>query len=129
MALAVCSGALLACSFGMAPSSLAVTPQGRVNAAGAPAATIMDNVPMKNIQPFGMCSSLANPQVAAATAAAQGVLTPQPCQPVISAPWTPGSPTVLIGTMPALSASCTLMCAWGGMITVSVAGQFTVNVP
>lgn len=129
MALAVCNGALLACSFGMAPSSLTVTPQGRVNAAGAPAATIMDNVPMKNIQPFGMCSSLANPQVAAATAAAQGVLTPQPCQPVISAPWTPGSPTVLIGTMPALSASCTLMCAWGGMITVSVAGQFTVNVP
>lgn len=30
-----------------------------------PVATIMDHVPMKNVMPFGMCQSMANPAVAA----------------------------------------------------------------
>ena len=34
-----------------------------------PTANIMDNKPMLNILPFGMCASLANPTVAAATTA------------------------------------------------------------
>jgi hypothetical protein len=45
------------------------------------------------------------------------------------APWVPGSPTVLIGNMPALNNSCKLMCNWGGVIQVLVPGQFTVMVP
>ena len=106
-----------------------VTPENRVNAGKQPAATIMDNIPMKNIMPFGMCQSLANPQVAAATTAASGVLTPQPCIPVIPAPWAPGSPTVLIGNKPALNNSSQCMCTWAGVITITQAGQFTVNVP
>ena len=39
-----------------------------------PAANIMDHVPMVNIMPFGMCITPSNPAVAAATAAALGVL-------------------------------------------------------
>lgn len=98
----VVNGAMLACSFGAAPGTMIVTPENMTNAGKQPAATIMDNIPMKNIMPFGMCMSLANPQVAAATSAALGVLTPQPCIPVTTAPWVPGSLTVMIKNKPAL---------------------------
>jgi hypothetical protein len=84
---------------------------------------------MVNIMPFGMCSCPANPLVAAATAAAMGVLTPQSCIPATAAPWIPGSPTVLIGGEPALNDSCTLMCSYGGVISIQMAGQMTVSVP
>lgn len=106
-----------------------VMPANMVNAVNNAAATIMDNIPMTNVMPFGMCTTLTNPQVAAATSAAQGVLTPQPCIPVTSAPWTPGSPTVMIKNKPALNSSSTLMCNWGGMISVTNPGQMTVKVP
>ena len=86
---------MLKCSFGMAPSSLVVVVP-LVGTESKPAANIIDHVPMTNIMPFGMCQSLANPEVAAATTAALGVLTPMPCVPVIPAPWAPGSPTVLL---------------------------------
>lgn len=125
----VTNGAQLQCSFGVARGAMVVTLENRVNAGNLPAATIMDNAPTKNIMPFGMCTTLSNPQVAAATSAAMGVLTPQPCIPVTSAPWSPGSPTVTIGQKPALNNSCQLMCAWGGVITVVSPGQQTVNVP
>lgn len=125
MAIQVTNGAMLMCTFGMAPGTLTVLPKSKVMA-GTPAANIMDKAPMLNIAPFGMCMSMSNPQVAAMTAAAMGVLTPQPCQPVIPGPWVPGSPTVLVAGQPALTNSCQLMCAWGGVITISVPGQFTV---
>lgn len=127
MAQQIVMGAQLMCSFGVAPSALVVTPENVTNANKVPAATIMDNVPMKNIMPFGMCTTLSNPQVAAATSAALGVLTPQPCIPVTSAPWAPGSPTVMIKNKPALNSTCKLMCNWGGVISVVNAGQATVN--
>jgi len=72
--------------------------------------------------------SIANPTVAAATAAALGVLTPMPCIPV-TMPWTPGSPTVMIGGMPALNNTSMCTCAWGGMIQIGFPGQVTTNVP
>ncbi|MCA0457378.1 MAG: DUF4280 domain-containing protein [Chloroflexi bacterium] len=125
----VVMGAPLLCSFGAAPSTLVVTPENMVTSSSVPAATIMDNIPMKNIMPFGMCSSLANPTVAAATAAASGVLTPMPCIPVTPAPWAPGSPTVMIAGKPALNNTCKLMCNWGGVIQINAAGQATHNVP
>lgn len=129
MPLQVTSGALLQCSFGAAPSSLTVLPTHQVLAGSMPAATIMDQVPMMNVMPFGVCSSPANPMVAAATAAALGVLTPMPCIPATVAPWVPGAPTVLIGGMPALDSGCKLMCMWAGEIQISLAGQFTVSIP
>lgn len=127
MALAVCGTAMCACTFGMAPSTLMVTPENKVMSK-MPVATIMDNVPMKNIMPFGMCSSMANPQVSAATAAAMGVLTPMPCIPVISAPWAPGSPTVLIANKPALSQSSKCVCNWGGVISITNPGTTDIMV-
>lgn len=114
----VCMGAMLACSFGMAPSSLMPTP-GTTLAEGKMVATIMDIAPGINIMPFGMCQSLTNPTVAAATAAALGVLTPMPCLPVVPAPWVPGSPTVLVGKKPALVAGSQAMCAWAGVISIT----------
>lgn len=125
MAFCVCAGATLTCPFGMAPSVLNVLPVNRVTSA-TPIATIMDNIPMTNIMPFGMCSNPANPAVAAATAAAMGVLTPMPCVPATSAPWVPGSPTVLIGGKPALNNTSKLMCMYGGVI--QIANPATTNV-
>jgi hypothetical protein len=124
----VCMGAMLQCSFGVAPSTLVVLPANRV-LTGTPAANIMDNKPMVNVPPFGMCQSMANPTVAAATAAALGVLTPMPCVPVTPAPWIVGAPTVLIGNMPALNNTSKLMCIWGGVIQITNPGQTTTQVP
>ncbi|RYE97088.1 MAG: DUF4280 domain-containing protein [Oxalobacteraceae bacterium] len=123
-----CMGAMLQCSFGAAPSSLMVLPLNRT-LTNMPDANILDNKPFVNILPFGTCMSLANPMVAAATAAALGVLTPMPCIPMTMAPWVPGSPTVLLGNMPALNASSKLICTWGGVIGVTAPGQVTVAVP
>ena len=123
-----CMGAMLKCTFGVAPGTLMVLPANCVLTA-VPDANIMDNKPMMNILPFGMCQSMANPMVAAATAAALGVLTPMPCIPATVAPWVPGSPTVLIGNMPALNNSSKLMCMWGGVIGINAPGQATVSIP
>ena len=93
MAIQTCMGAMMNCTMGLAPSSLVPTPK-PVLTSNMVAANILDHVPMMNIMPFGMCTSLANPTVAAATAAALGVLTPMPCVPATPAPWVPGAPTV-----------------------------------
>jgi hypothetical protein len=124
----VCMGAMLKCSFGVAPSSLMVLPANRVSGM-TPAANIMDNKPFVNILPFAMCNSMSNPAVAAATAAALGVLTPMPCTPMTAAPWVVGAPTVLIGNMPALNNSAKLMCSFGGIIEITNPGQTKIQVP
>ena len=126
MAQPVVSGAMLMCSFGLAPSTLTVTPERMVGASNLPAATIMDNIPFKNIAPFGLCTTMTNPAVAGATAAKLGVFTPSACVPVTPAPWTPGLPTVQVGNLPILTNTCTLMCQWGGLITISNPGQVTL---
>jgi hypothetical protein len=121
-------GATLKCSFGAAPSTLVVLPVNRV-LTGTPAANIMDHVPLLNVLPFGTCTSIANPMVATATAAALGVLTPMPCIPMTPAPWLPGAPTVLVGSAPALDTNSRLMCTWAGVIQVLSPGQATELVP
>lgn len=128
MGIQVAISANLQCSFGVAPGVLTVLPANRTMT-GGPAANIMDHVPMLNILPFGMCNCPSNPMVAAATAAALGVLTPMPCIPMTSAPWMPGAPTVMVGGMPSLQNSSKLMCQWGGVIQILAPGQFTVMVP
>ena len=128
MAIQTCMGAMMNCTMGLAPSSLVPTPK-PVLTSNMVAANILDHVPMANIMPFGMCTSLANPTVAAATAAAFGVLTPMPCVPATPAPWVPGAPTVLLCGMPALNNSSKLICIWGGTISFMTPGQFTNMIP
>jgi hypothetical protein len=128
MAKLVVKGAQLSCSMGTSPAQLSVLPANMTNGDDAAAANIQDMQPNVNIMPFGMCQSMANPQVAAATAAAMGTLTPQPCMPMTVAPWTPGSTSVTIGGQPAVSDSCQLACTWGGQIQVSSAGQTDIDV-
>lgn len=118
----VTNGAMLQCSQGMAPSPLTVLDPTRPKAGNMPMANIMDFAPMTNIAPFGMCRSMANPQVAAATSAAMGVLTPMPCVPVITAPWTPGGQSK-VSNFPALLDNCKCMCAWAGQISVANPGN------
>ena len=129
MGMCVCMGAMMMCSFGVAPATLIVLPEKKVLTSMKPMATIMDNKPMVNIPPFGMCNTLSNPAVAAATAAKLGVFTPAACVPNTTAPWAPGSPTVLIGNMPALNNNSKLMCMWGGIIQITNPGQVKTQVP
>jgi hypothetical protein len=123
-----CQGALMRCSFGLAPSPLVPTPKPVLTSAVV-AANVTDHVPIANIPPFGMCVSPANPAVAAATAAALGVLTPMPCNPVTPGPWVAGSPTVLVCGTPALNDTSVLACTWGGVITFAAPGQATHLIP
>jgi hypothetical protein len=88
---------------------------------------VVNDTAAANVPPFGMCQSLSNPQVASATSAASGTLTPQPCQPVLS-PWSPGSARVTIAQVSALDESCQCTCTWGGVVTVSAAGQTAASV-
>jgi hypothetical protein len=125
----VCNGATLQCTFGLAPSTLVVLPINRVLTSNQPAANINDYIPMVNIMPFAMCSSIANPAVAAATAAALGVLTPMPCIPAIPAPWVAGAPTVLLANIPSLNNISKLTCMWAGVISINIPGQTTELIP
>ncbi len=127
MGFCVCGGSILQCSFGMTPSALMVLPVNKVTTT-MPIANILDNKPMVNIMPFGMCSCQSNPAVIAATSAALGVFTPAPCIPVTSAPWTPGSSKTMIANVPAVLESSNLMCAWGGMISIKKAASSNIQI-
>ena len=128
MAMQTCMGAMMTCTMGATPSPLMPTPQ-PVMTSNMVAANILDHIPIVNIMPFGVCNSLANPMVVAATAAALGVLTPMPCIPVTPAPWVPGALSVLLCGAPALNNSSKLMCVWAGVISFSSPGQFTHIIP
>lgn len=130
MSFCVCQGAILQCSLGNLPSMLNVLPTNMTNVISKPMANIMDNKPLINIMPFGMCLNLNKPIPTPITMVvnAVGVLTPMtPCVPIIPAPWTPGSTTVLLKNIPALTDSSILMCAYGGVIKCNFAGQVTAQ--
>lgn len=119
------SGAMLICTMGLAPGTLQASVQSVCQAGGKPAAVINDIAPINSVGACGMCTSLANPTVSAATAAALGVLTPQPCNPVPMGPWKPGG-AVIIGGAPCLSSDSVLNCAYGGVIVITNPGQTQV---
>ena len=120
----VCTGASLQCSFGSSPATFSAT---GTEVSATSAAGVVSDVSPSNVPGFGLCMSLANPQVASATSAAGGTLAPQSCVPVLS-PWTPGSAEVTIGGTPALDDSSQCSCAWAGVITVGSAGQTAVSI-
>lgn len=128
MALLVVTGAMMSCTFGVAPATFIATGDSMVMASSMPAGTFLDNKPFANIPPFGMCTSLANPTVASATAAALGVLTPMPCIPAPAGPWIPGALTTMLKSKCALDSNCKLMCSYAGVISIMQPGQFTVTV-
>lgn len=115
----VCTGATVQCSFGATPATFSAT--GTQVSAGYPVGVVTETA-AANVPPFGLCQSLSNPQVAAATAAAGGSLSPQPCHPVLSS-WSPGSARVTIGGIAAVDDSSQCTCTLGGVVTVSDAGQ------
>ena len=119
-------GGQCVCTMGQAPAPMRVSSQQTVQNDGKPMGTIQDSS-AANVGPFGMCISMANPAVAAATAAALGVLTPQPCTPVPAGTWIPSNPKVLIAGNPVLDMNCKMMCSYGGSISIVSPGQATVN--
>lgn len=122
----VTAGSQIKCSLGLAPAVLSPTPNPAT--ATTPTCTVADFKPNVNIPPFGMCTSPSNPQVAAATAAAQGVLTPQPCLPNVTTPWTPGSTTVTVNGLQTLTNTSTCACAWAGVISIVASNQVGAQV-
>jgi hypothetical protein len=123
----VTSGTMM-CPMGTGPSSFVATPKQTLSSF-KDAGNILDHKPIANIPPFGMCMSMANPAVAAATSAAMGALTPMPCVPNTPAPWVTGAPTVILNSAPALNNTSKLTCVYGGMISFVQPGQVTEIVP
>ena len=122
----VTQGAVLQCSFGMAPCTLAVIVPTRPKCMNMLMAVTTDFT-VANIATFGMCQSIANPAVSSAKSAAMGVLTPMPCVPVITAPWSPGSSQVKVGGIAALTNNSKCMCSYGGNISITSPGNTAVT--
>ena len=109
MGMLAVTGAKCTCPFGTTPCTLQVTSQMTCLADGRPIATIQDMQPGMNLPTFGMCSSLANPAVATATAAGT---------------WIASNPKVLISGVPCLTSDATLVCGFGaGTISIVDPGQ------
>ena len=116
---AVTQSALLKCTFGSAPASLVVTSQPLVKIGGMPAATFMDNKPLT----FATCTSPAHPVVASTG-------TPGPCLAAVQvvSPWMGSSLTVKICGKCAIHKGSTLMCNFGGQISVSMTPALTTKI-
>lgn len=123
MGVMVVSGASVLCTFGTTPATL--NSASKIMGCSKPIITIKDTSAV-NIATFGMCTSMLNPQVASATAAALGVLTPQPCVLAAVGTWTVINSNILVGGTPCLTNESQLICANGGTISVLSPGQTTL---
>jgi hypothetical protein len=118
-----------------APGQLKVPPANKLNAAGAPAANVMDTIGKVMFPPSNSCQSQSNPTVVsasnAATIAAMGtpMFVPAPCLPIFAGPWAPGSPTCTLGGQPMLNNTSKLPCTMGGVIEIISTPATTVNIP
>lgn len=123
----VTAGAMMTCSFGVAPNALIVTPENKL-LAGAPGATIMDNIPIKKVPPSACARPWRIP------------VSPQrprprrarslPCRVCRSflLPGCPAQATLLVSYKPALHDGCKCMCAWGGVTGFATPGRLTTDV-
>lgn len=118
----VVAGAILSCSEGDHENVLTMPVSHGVFLKGKAQMNIMDYEPLTNIRPFGQCSCLDNPEVKMATDA-NGVLTPMPCIPVVTQPWTKGKEDKLIEGQPALLDDSTNTCLYRGKIQIVDDGQ------
>lgn len=118
----LCSGTTLKCTQGDAQSEYAVLPTKKVFINNKPLAVVSDMKPIVNIKPFGMCKSMANPTVAAATAANKGHLRKMSCIPNTVAPWSNGV-KYFMSEEPVPCDKSKLICAYAGEISVVKAGQ------
>ncbi len=123
----IIQGTMLKCSFGNIPTPIMVLPDKKVNSM-LPVAVKSDHIPFLNILPFGMCSNPANPVVAAATAAALGVLTPMPCIPCTVQDWSRPCGKVKIHGKEMINMDSQLSCLYGGTIQAVAPVQPTVLV-
>ncbi|MDP4180313.1 MAG: DUF4280 domain-containing protein [Bacillota bacterium] len=119
----VVQGAKLKCSFGDNESNFQIPMDHKISINNKPQGNIMDFKPNMNILPFGMCSSLANPTVAAATAANYGRLQKMPCIPVTVTPWFNAKMNVLLENFPAMLDCSKTTCMWCGIISITDCGQ------
>ena len=118
----LCKGATLSCNQGDATSIYEVLPSNGIFLDGKPLALVSDVKPMINIKPFGMCKSMANPTVAAATAANRGKLQKMPCVPNTIGIWTDGANHFLsLEKIPCETSKCS--CAYAGEISIKDLGQ------
>lgn len=122
MGVIVVAGATLKCTAGSGPGSLSVTSQNSLLVDGKPAATIKDTKAS-----CGMCSSMKNPQVEAATSAAQGILSPQPCAAKMVGSWSVKQKKFLADGIPCLTNDSTARCAYGETISIKDPGQKKVK--
>ncbi len=119
--------AKLTCSMGSAQSAMQLShPVNPVLICGAPMAGMADNRTFMNIAPFGLCKSLINPTVIAATAAAGGKLQEMPCVPNMLISWLNPKRDVFVKGRPALTDGSRCVCMWAGIIEVKSAGQNSV---
>lgn len=119
MPFVVTGSALVLCSCGTAPMPLTVLPKAQAQVL-LPVAGLFDSNPIANVPPLALCSSPANPAVAAALGA------PMPCTPM-TMPWLPGQPGVIVAGAPTVTSDCKLMCAYGGEIQIVLPGQMNVK--
>jgi len=99
-------------AFGSTPSVLTILPKGKF-ACQQLVGTMLDNIPLANIFPFGTCSAPTNPVVIAAFG------SPVPYIPVTVTPWTMASKKIIANNVPVITKSSKLLCLYAGVISVS----------
>lgn len=104
----VVEGAKLKCSLGTTNSKLMMPTGHGVYIKGKKQANILDMKPMYNILPFCNCMKSA---------------PPLPCTPLVAMPWLNGKLDVIIGSSGALIDKSTVVCPFGGIISIVDDGQ------
>ena len=115
----ICDGQQIKCNRATASFTLTVPPIRKVTCGHRPVANIMDNKIGVNIPPVCVCKSPMNPAVVSMIASTYGVTRQAPSAPLLTAPWVPGNPQVMVEHSPALTKDSKLICAWGGIIEIS----------